>query len=80
MTRPGTLAWFARHEIRLAWRDFISMITAGRRRRTIGIVIGFVIFGAGLLHAVITAPNGIAGQIMDLAAGLRARFGKGGKP
>ncbi|MCB1336612.1 MAG: branched-chain amino acid ABC transporter permease [Maritimibacter sp.] len=42
--------------------------------------LAFVIFGAGLLHAVITAPNGIAGQIMDLAAGLRARFGKGGKP
>lgn len=28
--------------------------------------ISYVIFGAGLLHAVITAPNGIAGQIHDL--------------
>ncbi|MEQ8345037.1 MAG: ATP-binding cassette domain-containing protein [Sneathiellaceae bacterium] len=37
--------------------------------------LSFVIFGAGLLHAVITAPNGIAGQVMDLAAGLRARLG-----
>ena len=27
--------------------------------------LSFVIFGAGLLHAVITAPNGIAGQILD---------------
>lgn len=30
--------------------------------------ISFVIFGAGLLHAVITAPNGIAGQIYGLFA------------
>jgi branched-chain amino acid transport system permease protein len=28
--------------------------------------LSFVIFGAGLLHAVITAPNGLAGQIIDL--------------
>jgi len=28
--------------------------------------LALVIFGAGLLHAVITAPNGIAGQIYDL--------------
>ena len=27
--------------------------------------LSFVIFGAGLLHAVITAPNGIAGQVID---------------
>lgn len=28
--------------------------------------LSFVIFGAGLLHAVITAPDGIAGQVMGL--------------
>ena len=39
--------------------------------------LAFVIFGAGLLHALITAPNGIAGQVYDLVAKLR---GKGGKP
>ena len=33
--------------------------------------LAYVIFGAGLLHALITAPNGIAGQIFDLAAKLR---------
>ena len=33
--------------------------------------LSFVIFGAGLLHAVITAPDGIAGQIYD---GFRAKF------
>ena len=33
MIRSGSLAWFARHELRLAWRDWISMMTAGDRRR-----------------------------------------------
>lgn len=35
--------------------------------------LSFVIFGVGLLHAVITAPNGIAGQVMDLAATLKPK-------
>ena len=51
MSRPGTIAWFARHEIRLAWRDFLAMITAGRRRRTVAIVIGFLAF-ASLMHGL----------------------------
>lgn len=33
--------------------------------------LAFVIFGLGLLHALITAPNGIAGQIHELIAKLR---------
>lgn len=28
--------------------------------------LALVVFGAGLLHAVITAPNGLAGQVFDL--------------
>ncbi len=27
------LRWFARHEFRLFWRDWTSMMTAGKRRR-----------------------------------------------
>jgi len=34
--------------------------------------LAYMIFGAGLLHALITAPNGIAGQIHE-AAGMAAR-------
>jgi hypothetical protein len=30
-----------------------------------------VVFGAALLHAIITAPDGIAGQIISLAARKR---------
>src|SRR5581483_1576397 len=49
MTRATTLAWFARHEIRLAWREWLGMITAGRRRRTRAAIIGLVLFGA-IMH------------------------------
>lgn len=35
--------------------------------------LAFVIFGAGLLHALITAPDGIAGQIRDGVAKLFGR-------
>lgn len=41
--------------------------------------LAFIIFGAGLLHAIITAPDGIAGQIMGAARSLSARI-RGGKP
>ncbi len=43
----GTAVWFAQHESRLAWRDWLSMITAGRpeRLRKVAIGIGaFIIF------------------------------------
>ncbi|GGC12163.1 branched-chain amino acid ABC transporter permease [Marinobacterium zhoushanense] len=39
---------------------------------TIDADIALVIFGAALLHAIITAPNGLSGQLIDL-------FGKVGK-
>jgi ABC-2 type transport system permease protein len=43
----GTAVWFAQHESRLAWRDWLSMITAGRRERLRKVAIGvagFIIF------------------------------------
>jgi ABC-2 type transport system permease protein len=38
---PGTILWFARHELRLAWRDWLAIMTAGgrTRARTVAIVI-----------------------------------------
>jgi len=38
--------------------------------------IATIIFGAGLLHALITAPNGIAGQVTDLARLVAGRIQK----
>jgi len=49
--RPCSLAWFARHELRLAWRDGLFMMTAGGRRRLRGVVIGVVLF-ALFMHLV----------------------------
>jgi ABC-2 type transport system permease protein len=42
--------WFARHELRLAWRDMMAMLTAGKGSRERAVVIVVLIFG-GLMHA-----------------------------
>jgi ABC-2 type transport system permease protein len=44
-----TLGWFAGHEIRLAWREWLAMMTGGRRGRRRAMIIGLLVFGA-LLH------------------------------
>jgi ABC-2 type transport system permease protein len=44
MSQAGSAVWFARHESRLAWRDFVAMMTAGRRTRARKVAIGFVVF------------------------------------
>ena len=33
MSEPASIAWLARHETRLAWRDLMAMTTAGKRSR-----------------------------------------------
>ena len=49
--RAGTLAWFARHELRLAWRDFAAMLGRGRKSRLVGAAIGGALVYA-LLHLI----------------------------
>src|SRR5215469_6509859 len=49
MSSATALSWFARHELRLAWREWFAMMTGGRRRRTRVAVIGLVVFAA-LMH------------------------------
>ncbi|MGE0120740.1 MAG: hypothetical protein AB7S71_19045 [Dongiaceae bacterium] len=44
MSRTGTLTWFARHECRLTWRDWLYMMTAGRRYRARLVAAGFAGF------------------------------------
>ncbi len=51
MSAPGSLTWFARHESRLAWRDMLSMMTAGRPDRERKVATGVIVF-IGFLHAV----------------------------
>jgi ABC-2 type transport system permease protein len=45
----AALSWFARHEIRLAWREWLAIMTGGRRGRRRAVIIGLLVFGA-LLH------------------------------
>ncbi len=49
----GSLTWFAGHELRLAWRDWLSMMTAGRRGRERIVAIAvttFIVFAHVLAY------------------------------
>src|ERR1700753_1211443 len=48
MSSAEALSWFARHEIRLAWREWLAMMTGGRRKRKRA-GIGLIVFAA-ILH------------------------------
>jgi ABC-2 type transport system permease protein len=54
VTAPGSTGWFARHEARLAWREWVSYMTGGRRRRAAILVIGALLF-ALFMHALALA-------------------------
>src|SRR5271156_6527733 len=47
--KSAPLGWFARHEIRLAWREWLAIMTGGRRGRRRAVIVGLLVFGA-LLH------------------------------
>ena len=47
----GGLLWYARHEARLAWRDWLAMMTAGKAHRRRILVLVFIA-GAAALHAI----------------------------
>ena len=65
MSSATALTWFARHEIRLAWREWLAMMTGGRRKRTRA-VVGLVIF-AVIMHVPAYA---VIGRFADLRAPL----------
>ncbi|MHA1553155.1 MAG: hypothetical protein ACTSU0_01925, partial [Alphaproteobacteria bacterium] len=46
MSAPGSLTWLARHEARLAWRDWRDMLTASGRRSLARASLILVIIGA----------------------------------
>jgi ABC-2 type transport system permease protein len=51
VSAPATLVFFARHEMRLAWRDAQSMIAAGSASRARALLAVFVVFAA-CMHAL----------------------------
>jgi len=67
VSHPATLPWFARHELRLFWRDWFSMLTAGKRRREPVLLTVFLIFVA-VIHLVayfVVRPFAEAGITAD---------------
>ena len=62
MSQPGTLSWFAAHEFRLAWRDWRSMLTAGRQRRTRTIAVALIAVAAFMHFVAYKMVGGFAAQ------------------
>src|SRR5262249_38502002 len=62
----AALTWFARHEIRLAWREFLAMMTGGRRGRKRAAIVGMLILAA-IMHLPAYA---VIGRYADLQAPL----------
>lgn len=63
----ASLSWFAAHELRLAWRDWLAMTTGGRRVRGIVLFISLGAFYLGL-HALanhLLAPWIAGGLVAD---------------
>ncbi|HUL89482.1 MAG TPA: permease [Pseudolabrys sp.] len=44
MSQPASLTWLAGHEIRLGWRDWASLMTAGGRTRGRNATIALIVF------------------------------------
>src|SRR5947207_2113435 len=65
MSSAAALPWFARHEIRLAWREWLAMIAgrSGKRKRAIIALIVFV----AVMHLPAYA---VIGRFADLQAPL----------
>src|SRR5207302_2136184 len=66
MSSAAALTWFARHEFRLAWREWLAMMTGGRRGRKRRAVIGLIAFAA-IMHLPAYA---VIGRFADLQAPL----------
>jgi len=65
MSSAAALSWFARHEIRLAWREWLALMTGSRRRRNRA-MIGLIAFAA-LMHLPAYA---VIGRFADLKTPL----------
>jgi ABC-2 type transport system permease protein len=62
MSSATDLTWFARHEIRLAWREWLAMMTGGRRGRKRAAIVGLIAFLA-IMHLPAYA---VIGRFADL--------------
>jgi ABC-2 type transport system permease protein len=67
VSQPATLTWLTGHELRLSWRDWVSLMTAGRRHRGRTVTIALVVFAA-FMHLLAWSMVGrYAGAVPDKA-------------
>ncbi|MBL4721936.1 MAG: permease, partial [Alphaproteobacteria bacterium] len=65
LTGTGATAWLVRHELRLAWRDWWFMMTAGRPRRAIVVAIAaiaVIVLAHGLAYAILAPHTPLKGM------------------
>ena len=69
MTTSNTTTWFAAHEGRLIWRDFIGMMTGGKPRRTgtLAIVVLAIMLAMHAYAAYLIRPAIGSGIVADKA-------------
>ena len=65
MIQPGTAVWFARHESRLAWRDWVAMMTAGKVARRRRVALGIAAFVIGMHAVAYFVVGGFAAAVID---------------
>ena len=68
MSGAGTIGWFALHETRLAWRDWLALISGGGRRRKSTVAIGFTVFAVimhGMAWLMLFSSASLAGSGKD---------------
>ena len=65
MSSAAALTWFARQEIRLAWREWLAMMTGSRGKRKRAI-IALIVFAA-VMHLQAYA---VIGRFADIALPL----------
>jgi ABC-2 type transport system permease protein len=65
MIQSGTAVWFARHESRLAWRDWVAMMTAGKSARRRRVVIGILAFVIAMHVVAYFVVGGFASAALD---------------
>jgi ABC-2 type transport system permease protein len=65
MLRPGGAAWIARHEFRLAWRDWVAMASGGRPTRAVGTVLLTLAFAVFMHWLADLTIRGYAGAGPD---------------
>ena len=63
----NTLLWFASHESRLIWRDFIGMMTGGKPKRTmmLAVVVTGILAALHLFAAHLVRPAIAGGIVAD---------------